>query len=144
MNYYKYFIFTLLFVCFSTLADVTYFSCKTDKGDLMLKEKNKNLEYNFLNRNDDVFIFSAPPIKFSYSHYYRFQTDYFDVSFFNGKYKYSIFSNFEDGNYSKGVNVKNIDSKKEYSFACNNTEVDRLRDLSGKLKCDTNSALGCG
>lgn len=144
MSHYKYIVFTLFFVCFQALADVTYFSCKTDRGDIILKEKNKKFEYNFLNRNNDLFRFNAPPVKFTYSHYYRFQTDYFDVSFFNGKYKYSIFSNFEDGNYSNGVNVKNIDSKKEYSFACNVTEIDRLRDLSEKLKCDTNSALGCG
>lgn len=144
MSHYKYVVFTLLFVWFPTLADVTYFSCKTDKGDVILKEKNKKIEYNFFNQNGDVFRFNAPPVKFTYSHYYRFQADYFYVSFFNGKYKYSIFSNFEDGSYSKGVNVQNIDNKKEYSFLCNVTEVDHLSDLSEKLKCDTNSALGCG
>lgn len=50
---------------------------------------------------------------FKYNHYSRFQTDYFNVSFANAEYKYTIFSNYEDERESCGVSVTNLNSKKE-------------------------------
>lgn len=80
---------------------------------------------------------------FKFNHYSRFQTDYFNVSFVNNDYKYSIFSNYEDGQQSQGVTVLNINNKKEFTYQCITTDVDRLSELSSKLQCDRSSSLGC-
>ncbi|HAU3238635.1 TPA: hypothetical protein ACIPVM_004456 [Salmonella enterica subsp. diarizonae serovar 50:k:z35] len=80
---------------------------------------------------------------FKYNHYSRFQTDYLNVSFVNAGYKYTMFSNYEDENESRGVSVTNLKTKKESVYDCKSVGIDRLSDLSSKLACDKDSALGC-
>lgn len=65
------------------------------------------------------------------------------MSFVNAGYKYTIFSNYENENESRGVSVTNLNSKKESVYDCKSVGIDRLSDLSAKLTCDKDSVLGC-
>lgn len=135
------------FLSFSSLswgAD-DYFTCNTSKGVLSLRNDAGQLIYK-MEKNNNLFSYSspAPDYKgFFYNHYSRFQTDYLNVSFVQNSFKYTIFSNYEDGNSTKGVSVVNLENNKEYIYDCKDEGVDRLSELVNKLQCDKDSALGC-
>ncbi len=139
-------LFFLLNVCNSVLAEEIYFSCSTKNGVVVLQMKGNNLEYSFDKQERTMFLFESKENEsssFKYNHYSRFQTDYFNVSFINEDYKYFVFSNYEDGQQSQGVTVLNLNNKKEFTYHCKTTDIDRLSELSSKLQCDKGSALGC-
>lgn len=73
----------------------------------------------------------------------RFQANYLSVSFIQGRYKYSVFSNYDNGDNMREVSVIDMKTKKEYVYNCKDYKVDRLYDLEKKLQCDTNNVLGC-
>lgn len=136
----------LLFVLRSSCAANDYISCETSKGTLSLRSDFGNLIYEMKSSNDKGFTYSSPEPSysgFSYAHYSRFQTDYFNVSFSQSGFKYTVFSNYEDGNSSRGVTVVSLKSKKEYTYDCKDEGVDKLSDLELKLQCDKDSSLGC-
>ncbi|CQD32704.1 hypothetical protein [Yersinia mollaretii] len=146
MRYYKTLTFITMFVCFSSFANEDYFLCDIGKGVARLNESNGMLRYTLTKNNNEEFSFESKGDDFSgfnYNHYSRFQTDYFNVSFMNSGYKYTIFSHYEDGNESRGVSVMNLKSSKETVYECKSAGVDHLSDLSGKLACDKATALGC-
>ncbi|SCM55021.1 hypothetical protein BN1044_04534 [Hafnia alvei] len=98
------------------------------------------------NSSGETFAYSSLAPEYSgflYNHYSRFQTDYMNVSFHHSGFKYTVFSNYEDGDSNKGVTVVNLKTKKEYTYECKDEGVDRLSDLMGKLQCDKDDALGC-
>jgi hypothetical protein len=135
-----------LFLCGYSFAKDSYFSCGTAKGTINLNENNGVLQYSLIKNNESEFTYESKGINFpgfKYNHYSRFQTDYFNVSFINSGYRYTIFSNYEDEHESRGVSVTNLKSKKEYVYDCKVAGIDRLSDLSTKLACDKDSALGC-
>ena len=144
---YKFMVLAAMFLCGSSFANDEYFLCDTAKGTIKLDEnkgvlrytliKDRKREFNYESKNND---FSG----FKYNHYSRFQTDYFNVSFVNAGYKYTVFSNYEDENESRGVSVTNLNTGKESVYDCQAIGIDRLSDLSSKLVCDEDSALGCG
>lgn len=146
MRHYKFFALVAIFLCGSSFASDEYFLCNTEKGTIKLDEnkgvlrytlsKDRKTEFNYESKGNDY-------SEFKYSHYSRFQTDYFNVSFVSAEYKYTIFSNYEDESESRGVSVTNLNSKKESVYDCNSVVIDRLSDLSAKLACDKDSALGC-
>ncbi len=144
--YNSFVLFFLLYVCNQAFAAELYFSCVTKSGSVLLMMNGNNLEYSFVKQGEIMFSFKPKESinnDFKYNHYSRFQTDYFNVSFINNDYKYSVFSNYEDGQQSQGVTVLNINSKKEFTYQCITTDVDRLSELSSKLQCDRSSSLGC-
>lgn len=123
-----------------------YLLCETSKGVLSLKNDNGQLVYEMKNHNGKTFSYasSGPSYQgFQYNHYSRFQTDYLNVSFSQSGFNYIIFSNYEDNINAKGIKVINVKSKKEYTYQCNNEGVDNLSDLTTKLQCNKDSALGC-
>lgn len=129
-----------------SFANDKYFSCHTSKGLVSLSLDSEKLAYEIKKPKGNAFLFSSPAPEFSgflYNHYSRFQTDYMNVSFHQGGFKYTVFSNYEDGDSSKGVTVVNLKTKKEYTYGCNDEGVDRLSDLMDKLQCDKDDALGC-
>lgn len=133
----------LLLLCKPVFADVTYFSCQTTKGYAVIKESGDEIIYS-MNPGGVAFKSKGEVHPgFNYNHYSRFQTDYFYVSFLNHDYKYTIFSNNEGDDSSQGVTVVNLNKNKEYTYSCKKTDIDRLSELSGKMECDKNSALGC-
>lgn len=125
-------------------SENVYFSCETDKGDVKLFVDGNILNYEF-SKGDKTELsyhslgdgFSG----FSHNYYYRYQTEYGMVSFSKGKYKYSIFSNYEENEEMSGVIV--TISEKEYNIPCRKTIANKLVDLIPLLQCDKEDALGC-
>lgn len=135
-----------MFLCGSSFANDEYFSCDTAKGTIKLDVNKDVLQYTLTKDRKSEFTYESKGNDFSgfkYNHYSRFQTDYFNVSFVNAGYKYTMFSNYEDKNESRGVSVTNLKTKKESVYDCKSVGIDRLSDLSSKLACDKDSALGC-
>ncbi|MFB2702141.1 hypothetical protein [Aeromonas veronii] len=140
------YIFMLLYLisASSYSSENVYFSCETDKGDVKLFVDGNILNYEF-SKGDKTELsyhslgdgFSG----FSHNYYYRYQTEYGKVSFSKGKYKYSIFSNYEGNEEMSGVIV--TISEKEYNIPCRKTITNKLVDLIPLLQCDKEDALGC-
>ncbi|WP_146181557.1 hypothetical protein [Aeromonas sp. HMWF014] len=140
------YIFMLLYLisASSYSSENVYFSCETDKGDVKLFVDGNILNYEF-SKGDKTELsyhslgdgFSG----FSHNYYYRYQTEYGMVSFSKGKYKYSIFSNYEENEEMSGVIV--TISEKEYNIPCRKTIANKLVDLIPLLQCDKEDALGC-
>lgn len=140
------YIFMLLYLISASLysSENVYFSCETDKGDVKLFVDGNILSYEF-SKGDKTELsyhslgdgFSG----FSHNYYYRYQTEYGKVSFSKGKYKYSIFSNYEGNEEMSGVIV--TISEKEYNIPCRKKITNKLVDLIPLLQCDKEDALGC-
>ncbi|WP_337016744.1 hypothetical protein [Leclercia sp. AS011] len=146
MRHYNLMALITIFLCGSSFANEVYFLCDTVKGSIKLDESKGVLRYSLIKASKIKFHYESKGDSFSgfkYNHYSRFQTDYFNVSFINLEYKYTIFSNYEQGNESRGVIVTSLTSKKESVYDCKSVEIDRLSDLSAKLTCDKDSSLGC-
>ncbi|MNZ45792.1 hypothetical protein [Aeromonas sp. OTU364] len=140
------YIFMLLYLisASSYSSENVYFSCETDKGDVKLFVDGNILNYEF--SKDDKTELSYHSLGdgfsgFSHNYYYRYQTEYGKVSFSKGKYKYSIFSNYEGNEEMSGVIV--TISEKEYNIPCRKTITNKLVDLIPLLQCDKEDALGC-
>ncbi|MBE3287137.1 hypothetical protein [Enterobacter cloacae complex sp. P31C] len=128
------------------LGAENYFSCSTSKGELSLQSNSDQLVYEMKNANGKVFSFSSASPAYSdflYNHYSRYQTDYINVAFTKYNFKYTVFSNYEDGESTKGVTVTNLKNNREYTYNCKGEGVDKLSDLISKLQCDKGSSLGC-
>lgn len=147
MKVYKVFVlYILLGLSKMAFAGDIYFSCLTKIGTVVLQMDGNDIKYVVYKNGHEDFYFKSKRIgngDFKYNHYSRFQTDYFNVSFFNGDYKYSVFSNYEDGQQAQGVTVLRINDKKEFTYGCKKTSADRLSELALKLQCDRKSSLGC-
>ncbi|EKF9134622.1 hypothetical protein [Vibrio cholerae] len=146
MIYYKLIILLSVLYCGVSFGNELYFSCDTKKGTVFLEESQGVLSYTLVKDKKNEIVFESKGdgfLGFKYNHYSRFQTDYFNVSFINLEYKYTIFSNYESNQEKRGIIVANINNKKESSYECETVHIDRLSDLSTKLACDTDSALGC-
>lgn len=138
------FMFLYLISASSYSSENVYFSCETDKGDVKLFVDGNILNYEF--SKDDKTELSYHSLGdgfsgFSHNYYYRYQTEYGKVSFSKGKYKYSIFSNYEGNEEMSGVIV--TISEKEYNIPCRKTITNKLVDLIPLLQCDKEDALGC-
>lgn len=125
-------------------SENVYFSCETDKGDVKLFVNGNRLSYEFSKGDKAELSYHSLGNGFngfSHNYYYRYQTEYGKVSFSKGKYKYSIFSNYEGNEELSGVIV--TISEKEYNIPCRKTITNKLLDLIPLLKCDKEDALGC-
>jgi len=146
MRYYNIMVLSVMFLCGSSFANDEYFLCKTVKGTIKLDANKEVLRYTLTKEHEVKFNYESKGEGFSgfkYNHYSRFQTDYFTVSFMSANYKYTVFSNYEDEKEHRGVSVTNLNSKKESVYDCKSVDIDRLSDLSARLACDKDSALGC-
>lgn len=127
-------------------AEGDYFVCDTAKGELSLKADANQLVYEMKNQSGRGFSYSSPGPSYSgflYNHYSRFQTNYVNVSFNQRGFKYTVFSNYEEGESTRGVTVLNLKTKKEYTYDCKDEGIDKLSDLAMKLQCDKDNSLGC-
>ncbi|WP_447780545.1 hypothetical protein [Aeromonas veronii] len=145
MHFNIYVFMLLSFISASSYSsENVYFSCETDKGEVKLFVDGNILNYEF-SKGDKTELsyhslgdgFSG----FSHNYYYRYQTEYGKVSFSKGKYKYSVFSNYEGNEEMSGVIV--TISEKEYNIPCRKTITNKLVDLIPLLQCDKEDALGC-
>ncbi len=140
------YIFMLLYLisASSYSSENVYFSCETDKGDVKSFVDGNILSYEFSNGDKTELSYHSLGdgfSGFSHNYYYRYQTEYGKVSFSKGKYKYSIFNNYEGNEEMSGVIV--TISEKEYNIPCRKTITNKLVDLIPLLQCDKEDALGC-
>ncbi|EJK2992698.1 hypothetical protein Q4K74_001720 [Vibrio cholerae] len=146
MTYYNFITLLSVLYCGSSFGNELYFSCDTKNGTIFLEESQGILSYILVKDKKNEIIFESKGdgfLGFKYNHYSRFQTDYFTVSFINLEDSYTIFSNYESNQEKRGISVTNIKNKKESNYECETVHIDRLSDLSTKLTCDTDDALGC-
>lgn len=125
-------------------SENVYFSCETDKGNVKLFVDGNILSYEFSKGDKTELSYNSLGdgfSGFSQNYYYRYQAEYGKVSFSKGKYKYSIFSNYEGNEEMSGVIV--TISEKEYNIPCRKTITNKLVDLIPLLQCDKEDALGC-
>ena len=140
------YVFMLLYLisASSYSGENVYFSCETDKGDVKLFVDGNILNYEFSKGDKTELSYHSLGDDFSgfsHNYYYRYQTEYGKVSFSKGKYKYSIFSNYEGNEEMSGVIV--TISEKEYNIPCRKIIKNKLVDLIPLLQCDKEDALGC-
>lgn len=143
-SYFYMFTFFFFISTSSYGSEGMYFSCKTDKGDVKLFIDGNRLSYELLKGDKTELSYHSLGNGFngfSHNYYYRYQTEYGKVSFSKGKYKYSIFSNYEGSEERSGVIV--TISGKEYNIPCGKVITNKLVDLIPLLQCDKEDALGC-
>ncbi|MGY6037382.1 hypothetical protein [Aeromonas sp. AE23HZ002T15] len=143
---YDFYMFTLLLLTSTSSYgnEVVYFFCETDKGDVKLFVDGNRLSYEFSNGDKTELSYHSLGdgfSGFSHNYYYRYQAEYGKVSFSKGKYKYSVFSNYEGNEEMSGVIV--TISEKEYNIPCRKIITNKLVDLIPLLQCDKEDALGC-
>ncbi|WP_421241206.1 hypothetical protein [Aeromonas enteropelogenes] len=142
-NIYVFMLFYLISAS-SYSSENVYFSCETDKGDVKLFVDGIILSYEFSKGDKTECSYHSLGdgfSGFSHNYYYRYQTEYGKVSFSKGKYKYSVFSNYEGNEEMSGVIV--TISEKEYNIPCRKVITNKLVDLIPLLQCDKEDALGC-
>lgn len=135
-----------VFMIDSVTASEVFFSCSTSIGVASLYEDKNMLFYSMEKSSSPVFLFSSAKDKyegFTYNKYFRYQTEYVHVNFFNKGFEYSIFSSMEDDEIQQGVTVINLKNGREYNYFCKEVFVDKLIALSRYLSCDKQSSLGC-
>ena len=82
--------------------------------------------------------------KFRYTHYSRFHTERYEVTFSLGSYSYTLFDYYDEEEkimYFRGVRVVNAGTQRESIFTCKGDVTLNLQKLDGKVPCDTESAL---
>jgi hypothetical protein len=79
---------------------------------------------------------AGSPDKFSYSHYFRPQTDRTQLSFDSGDYSYAIFDEYEDQLKSAGITVRSRKSNKTAQLICAKGESAKWHLLDGAVPCD--------
>lgn len=140
-------------------SERTVFSCSVSGGktvslcapSTLNADNAEGLQYRFGKKGMVELSFPERPAMnkdsgFFYNHYFRARTDYYQVGFINDGYEYRIFRNY-DGESSDatkyGIEVKPTESEFVKTIPCSTSIVDHLSDLNGKLRCDSNNALGC-
>lgn len=78
-----------------------------------------------------------------YSHYFRSQTDRYEIRFENRDVEYVLFDYQEGGRRQAGVHVTAADGS-ERDIACSGPVKSKLAALKGVLRCDGESALNLG
>lgn len=124
-------------------ANENIFLCQTNNSEISIEKDESTLTYRFTRNGKNEMIHTGKD--FTYNTYFRPMVDYFSVSFYVGKYKYSIFSDY-DGQvsdvYANGVRVYKGTSEPVATIKCVTTDIDRIRELKTLIKCSTDE-LGC-
>ena len=96
--------------------------------------------------------FGFPPsregsrVRFSYSHYFRAQADRTEVRFRNGKYEYSVFSDYEGDMRpainESGVRISDTSTEEEKTLLCKGKTVNQLALLAPIIPCGGEDSSG--
>lgn len=144
-------------------GDHVYFTCQTRNKKIISlcgkgsAERPEYIYYRFGKDNDKIDMeYPAEKDKtsyqkFSYNHYFRYQTSYFSITFRNGDYVYFIYDNNiadksdEKPDLSSGINVtKDGQSDYQVNIPCISGAKSKLYPLSSLLACDEDvNGLGC-
>jgi len=126
--------------------ETNYFSCPTSKHRWisLCAGPQDNLQYRFGKAGKLELQFPKAATgdnnQFKYAHYFRAQTDRFEVSFTNQTVSYSIFDYQEDNQRHAGVRVTDAKGQ-ETELSCVGRVSSRLGELKTKLQCDHDNAL---
>ncbi|MCL5023673.1 MAG: hypothetical protein M1497_09965 [Nitrospirae bacterium] len=85
-------------------------------------------------------------IKFTYSHYFRARVDRTEVGFKNGRYEYSVFSDYE-GDVKpvvdeRGVSISESPTGKERRLLCKGKGINHLGRLATVVPCAEEDSSG--
>jgi hypothetical protein len=129
--------------------ETTYFQCSAGKGrSINLCGPGEGaVQYRF-GRNGKVELAYPADAKegarsLRYAHYFRAQTDRYEVRFENEGVEYVLFDYQEGKRREAGVHVTGADGK-ESDVACSGPVRSQLPALKGVLRCDAESALNAG
>jgi len=129
--------------------ETTYFQCSAGKGrSINLCGPGEGaVQYRFGRNGKVELAFPADAREgakaLRLAHYFRAQTDRYEVRFENGGVEYVLFDYQEGKRRDAGVHVTGTDGK-ERDVACSGPIKSRLPDLQGVLRCDAESALNGG
>jgi len=129
-----------------TAKETNYFSCTTTKHRWinLCAGLHDNLQYRFGKAGNVELQFpnavTGDNSLFKYAHYFRAQTDRFEVSFQNQTVSYTIFDYQEDKQRHAGVRVTDAKGQ-ETELSCVGRISNRLSELKTKLQCDHDNAL---
>ncbi len=84
--------------------------------------------------------------RFTYSHYFRARVDRTEVGFKNGKYEYSVFSDYE-GDIKpvvneRGVSISDSSTGKEKKLLCKGKGINHLSLLATVIPCAEDASSG--
>lgn len=132
--------------------EVTYFSCQTSaKKTISLCGNASNaLQYRFGKPRAVELQFPKDSTdgakQFKYSHFFRPQTDYWELRFANNNVNYTVFERWNDGKKTGGVEIRLANAKEgqEEQIACVGKFSSKLDALKSIVPCDADSALNMG
>jgi len=144
-------------------GSTVYFSCTTKNSKIIsfcgnvVDGKIQNIYYRFGRKNKIELEYPHKPTNeslslFRYNSYGRAQVNYYEVSFQNKGFRYTLGAYYSEeekqGNVKveRGVSVYNPPESLTANavFNCTPGGTDRLYLLKGAIQCDEENALGCG
>jgi hypothetical protein len=140
-----------------TASEKTYFACALSSGKIvsLCAARTKTvtatpaLQYRFGRPGKIELRYPVKPSAsegqpFALTHYFRYQTDHYEVSFSSKDTRYVVFDRYEEGTRTAGVSMT-LANGEEKEIACKGRpSVTRLAQLKDKLPCDRESALSLG
>jgi hypothetical protein len=130
-------------------SEITYFACQTNTKKVIsiCGGKSNSLQYRF-GKRDAVELQFPQEAKngaqqFRYAHYFRPQTDYWELYFSNSGVSYTVFERYEDARKFAGLELKLADGK-EKTITCVGKFASKLGKLESFVPCDKESALNLG
>jgi hypothetical protein len=129
--------------------ELTHFSCQTPakKTVSICSAGGNSLQYRFDKPHAVELQFpkaiAGGAQQFKYAHYFRAQTDYWELRFTNNDVGYSVFERSVDGKKSAGVEI-NLANGGEKQITCVGKFVSNLEALKSVVPCDADSALNAG
>jgi hypothetical protein len=132
-----------------TAQETTYFQCSAGKGRSigLCGGGEGAVQYRFARNGTVELAFPADARQgaqsLRFAHYFRAQTDRYEIRFENQGVEYLLFDYQEGKRREAGVHVTAVDGK-EADVACSGPIKSRLPALQGVLRCDAESALNGG
>ena len=128
-----------------TAEETAYFACQTAKGKWIsiCAPRAAKPQYRFGKRNAIELAFPGPEAaseSLHYAHYFRFQTDYTEVTFRTHDAEYAVFDYREGPRRESGVRVTKAEAP-DIAIPCRTRVRNRLPELERLLPCDPDNAL---
>lgn len=129
--------------------ELTHFTCQTaaKKTVSLCGAGGNSLQYRFGKPRAVELQFpkeiAAGAQQFKYAHYFRAQTDYWELRFTNNDVGYTVFERSVDGKKSAGVEIS-LANGAEKQITCVGKFVSNLEALKSAVPCDAESALNAG
>lgn len=130
-------------------TETTYFSCVTVNKKLisLCGQLPESLQYRYGSKKHIEMQYPeyarGSAKKFTYAHFWRFQTDRTEINFSNNEMEYALFDYIEGKKHRAGIRITNKEGK-DREYTCSGPKISRLSDLTEVLRCDPDNALNGG